>query len=303
MKIKTMENVMKKDILIQAILNDEVSIYACNITRMAEEARVIHSLMPVGTIILGRVLAAATMMSAMLKNDKDKITIMINGGRQAGTIMAVGNADLKIKGYIANPGVNPPPSEQGGFDIKAAVGNDGFITVVRDTGLKEPYIGKVKLVSGEIAEDIANYFLVSEQQPSIVYVNTWLETDMSVLNCGGIIIRPLPGCSEETLKQVEDRVGQIANFALMSFQTSVEEVLKKIFDGLNLKILNEREPEYLCDCSRERLKEVVVSLGEDEIKDIIEKDHGTQIKCHFCGKEYNFDEKELSELLENAKEK
>lgn len=294
---------MEKDILVQAMVNDEVSIYACNITHMAEEARVIHTLMPVGTIILGRTLAATTMMAAMLKNDKDKITVMINGGGPAGTVMAVGNAKLQIKGYIANPGVNPPPSEQGGFDISGAVGKDGFITVVRDTGLGEPYIGKVELVSGEIGEDIANYFLVSEQQPSIVYVNTWLETDMSVLNCGGIIIRPMPGCSEETLKQIEDRVGQIANFALMSFQTDVESVLKKIFDGLNLKILDTKTPEYLCDCSRDRLKEVVVSLGEDEIKDMIEKDHGTQIKCHFCGKEYNFDEKELSELLEYAKEK
>lgn len=294
---------MEKDILVQAMVNDEVSIYACNITHMAEEARAIHTLMPVGTIILGRVLAATTMMAAMLKNKSDKITVMINGGGPAGTIMAVGNEELQIKGYIANPGVNPEPSEQGGFNISGAVGKDGFITVVRDTGLGEPYIGKVELTSGEIGEDIANYFLISEQQPSIVYVNTWLETDMSVLNCGGIIIRPMPGCSEETINQIEERIGQISNFALMSFQNDIETVLGKIFNGMSLKILDTRTPNYMCDCSRDRLKEVVISLGEDEIKDMIDKDHGTQIKCHFCGKEYNFNESELNELLENAKEK
>lgn len=303
------------DVLVRALLNDEVSVLACDISKMAEEARVIHELSPVATIILGRALAAGTMMSTMLKNKGDRLTLMINGNGEAGTIMVVGDAALHMKGYVANPQVNPPASPTGGFDIAAAVGNEGFITVIRDTGIGQPYIGKVKLVSGEIGEDVANYFMISEQQPSIVYVNTWLETDMSVLNAGGLIIRPLPNCSDETLKLVETKIGKISNYALMLFQSDVETVLKDIFDAAetksdsniddgpvwDLKILDRQHPVYMCDCSRDRIKEVVVSLGEKEIIDMMEKEHGAQVKCHFCGKEYDFNEAELDELLKESR--
>lgn len=289
------------DLLVRALLNGEAAVCACDISDMAEEARRLHGLMPVATIVLGRTMAAATMMSAMLKNEKDRMTLMINGGGPAGTVMAVGNAGLKIKAYIANPGVNPPPSEKGAFDISGAVGKDGFITVVRDSGAGQPYTGKVALVSGEIGEDVANYFLVSEQQPSIVYVNTWLETDMSVLNAGGITIRPMPGCSEETLREIENRIGKIANYALMLFQGGVEDVLKHIFDGMELKLLDYAHPVYECDCGRERLEEVVVSLGEAEIQDMMEKDNGAQITCHFCNKIYDFSANDLEKLLKQAK--
>jgi molecular chaperone Hsp33 len=191
------------DILVRAMLNGEAAVTACDVSGMVELARQTHNTMPVGTIILGRTIAAATMMSSLLKNKNDRLTLMINGGGPAGTIMAVGNVDLKIKAYIANPYVNNPPSERGGFDISGAVGKDGLLTVVMDAGLKEPYVGKVPLVSGEIGEDVASYYLVSEQQPSIVYVNTWLETDMSIVNAGGLMVRPMPGCSEETLSAIE----------------------------------------------------------------------------------------------------
>lgn len=172
------------DILVKAILNGEIAVCACDVSQMVEEARVTHDMMPVATIILGRTIAAATMMSSLLKNKEDRMTLMINGGGPAGTIMAVGNAALEIKAYIANPDVNPPPNEQGAFDVGGAVGTTGMLTVIQDLGLGEPYIGKVKMQTGEIGEDIAHYFLVSEQQPSLVYVNTWLETDMSVVNAG-----------------------------------------------------------------------------------------------------------------------
>ena len=203
---------------------------------MAEQARVIHNTLPVGTIILGRALAAGTMMASMMKNKDDKFTLMLNGGGPAGTIMVVGDAQLHMKAYIANPQVNTPPSEKGSFNIADAVGKDGFVTVIQDIGMKEPYICKTPIVSGEIGEDIAHYFLTSEQQPSIVYVNTWLETDMSIVNAGGIIIRPMPDCSEETLGAIEERVPEIANFAMYMLSDSVENVLKKLFEGLDLKL-------------------------------------------------------------------
>lgn len=288
------------DILVKALLNDEVSVCACDITDMVEKAREIHKTMPVATIALGRTLAATTMMSSMLKNKSDRLTLTINGGGPAGTIMAVGNANLDIKGYIANPNVNPLPTEDGQLNIAEGVGKDGVLTVVKDLGLKEPYIGKIQMVSGEIGEDIAQYFLISEQQPSIVYVNTWLETDMSVINAGGIIIRPLPGCSEETLQQIEQRTGEIINYAIYLLPSDVPSVLKKIFSGMKLDILEDYHPRYLCDCSRERLEQVVISLGREEIEDMIKKDNGATLTCHFCNKVYQFSADELKDLLTSA---
>lgn len=291
------------DVLVRAMLNEEVAVYACDVSTMVELARQTHDTMPVGTIIMGRTLAATAMLCAVLKNESDRLTMIINGGGPAGTIMAVGNAALRIKATIGNPGVNPPPSPKGGFDIAAGVGTKGSITVIRDTGLKEPYTGTVPLVSGEIGEDVAQYLFTSEQQPSIVYVNTWLETDMSVVNAGGLMLRPMPGCSEQTLQEVEQRIGDINNFAVYLFQYGVEGVLNKIFQGMHLKILDTQQPVYECDCSKERLEHVVVSLGEREINDMIKKDDGAEITCHFCNTIYQFDAEELEKLLLHAKRK
>ncbi len=288
------------DILVRAMINGELAVCACNLSEMVEEARVTHDTLPVGTIILGRTIAAGTMMASMLKSKNDKLTLMLNGGGPAGSIIAVGDAQLHMKAYIANPKVNTPPNDKGGFNIADAVGKDGFVTVVKDLGLKEPYIGKTPIVSGEIGEDVANYLLTSEQQPSIVYVNTWLETDMSVVNAGGIILRPMPGCSEETLEAIEQRVPEISNFAMYMFADTTENVLKKIFDGLALDILDTQKPLLQCDCSKERLEQVVVSLGRKEIQDMIDKDDGAEIVCRFCNKKYWFDAQELSDLLKQA---
>ncbi|MEA5002835.1 MAG: Hsp33 family molecular chaperone HslO [Christensenella sp.] len=288
------------DVLVRAMVNKELAVCACNISKMVEEARNIHDTLPVGTIILGRTLAAGTMMASMLKNDSDKFTLMINGGGPAGTVMAVSGANLHMKAYIANPKVNTPPNEKGGFNITDAVGKEGFVTVIKDLGLKDPYIGKTPVVNGEIGEDVACYLMTSEQQPSIVYVNTWLETDMSVVNAGGIIIRPMPGCSEETLQAVEQRVPEISNFAMYAFSDTVENVLKKIFDGMELDILDTQEPLLQCDCSKERLEQMVISLGKNEIEDMIEQDKGAEIVCRFCNKKYWFDAQELDDLLKLA---
>ncbi len=290
------------DVLVKALLNGEAAVCACDISKMAEQARVTHEALPIGTIILGRTMAATVMMCAALKNKKDKLTLMINGGGPAGTVMATGGEDLKVKAYVANPQVDMPRAEKGGFDIGGAVGRDGFLTVIKDLGLKEPFMGKVELVSGEIGEDVAQYYLLSEQQPSVVYVNTWLEVDMTVLNAGGLMVSPLPGCGEETLAGVEARAKEIVNFPLYRMQDSVRGVLNKIFDGMELQFLEERAPVFTCDCNRDRLSRVVISLGEEEINDMIEKDNGAQIKCHFCNKAYDFSADELRELLHAAKD-
>ncbi len=293
---------MRQDILVKALINDEVAVCACDVSHMVEQARVIHETMPVGTIALGRMIAAGTMMASMLKNESDKITLMINGGGPAGTIMAVGNAKLHMKAYIDNPGVNTLPTPQQTFNIADAVGKKGFVTVIKDLGMREPYVGKTPVVTGEIGEDIAEYFMQSEQQNSIVYVNTWLETDMSVVNAGGLIIRPLPGCSEESLQFVESRIAQIANFALFMFSEPVEQVLQNLF-GESLTVLKRERPLLLCDCNTQRLEQVLLSLGEAELDDMIEQDGGAEVVCRFCNKKYQFSGEELTELIRNAKEK
>lgn len=288
------------DVLIKAMLNKEASVCACDISVMVEEARKIHRTMPAATIAFGRTLAAATMMASMLKSKQDKLTLMVNGGGPAGTILVTGDARLHMKGYVANPMVNIAANEKGALDIAGTVGRDGFVTVIKDLGLKEPYIGKTPVISGEIGEDIANYFLVSEQQPSIVYVNTWLETDMSIVNAGGVIVRPLPQCSEQTLQEIEKRTREIANFAVYMLQKGARGSLEQIFDGAGLEILEEHQPLWKCDCSKKRLEEVVLSLGKHEIQDMIDKQGGAEVVCHFCEKRYLFTAEELKKLLEAA---
>lgn len=289
------------DVLLHGLINDELAVYACDVSQMTEEARVIHGASPIATIILGRALAACTMMCATLKNAGDSLSLQINGGGPAGNIIVVGNAALHMKCYIGNPEVDVEPDEnRPGFNIAGAVGTDGFLTVTKDLGLRDPYIGKTPLESGEIGEDVAAYYLKSEQQPSVVFVNTWLETDMSVVNAGGITIKPMPGCSEETLKEIESRISEISNFPMYLMTQEIDQVLKKIFDGMHLAVLGRREPQLVCDCSRDRFASVLATLGRGELEDMIKEDGGAEITCRFCNKKYQFSEDELRALQEKA---
>jgi len=286
------------DTLVRAMLNDEALIYACDITQAANRARETHGTWPVATVALGRALAGTVLMCAMLKNKSDQLTLSMNGGGPLGTIMAVGNASLQVKGYVANPQVNLPPSGDGNIHIAQAVGKDGFVTVIRDLGLKEPYVGKTPIETGEIAEDLAYYLLKSEQQPSIVYLNTWVEQDLTVLRAGGIVITPLPGCSERTLSVIEDKICDIKNYALHLLEKEPPQIVAGLFEGQNLKILNQEYPVYKCDCSKERILGALAALGVKEIQDMASKDKGAQVTCRFCNKEYDFTEQDLDMIVE-----
>lgn len=290
------------DTLVRAMLNEEVAVYACDITQMANEARILHGTWPAATVALGRTLAGTVLLCSMLKNKEDRLTLSVNGGGPAGTIMAVGGASFEIKGYIANPHVNVQPSEDGNINIAEAVGKNGFITVIRDLGLKEPYIGKTQIETGEIAEDLAHYLLKSEQQPSIVYLNTWVEPDLTVLKAGGIIITPMPGCSEETLLEIEKKVSGIKNYALDLLAKTPKQIIEDLFAGMRIKILNEAQPILKCDCSKDRILEALAALGVSEVQDMIQKDKGAHITCRFCNKEYVFDEQELKMILQKLVE-
>lgn len=290
-----------KDTLEKYILNDCVAIQACSTTMVCEDARNIHATFPVCTAALGRTLTGAILMGSMLKNDADKITISINGGGPAGTVLATVNSKLEVKGCIDYPQVNLPATDNGKLDVGGAVGTDGFITVVKDIGLKEPYIGKTALKSGEIAEDLAYYYLMSEQQPSIVCLGVWVETDCTVLRAGGIIISPMPNADDDVLTEIENRLFEISNYTLMLMSMSPDQAVNRIFAGMDLKHMATMYPKYMCDCSRERLEQVVIALGNEEIQSMIDEDGAAEIVCRFCNKKYNFDKNDLIKLKEEAK--
>ena len=240
------------DILSRIMLEDWVSVIACDTTELAEESRRLHGTSPVCTAALGRTLTAAVMMGAQLKDSRHNLTLSINGGGPAGTVMATANAGLKVKGCVGYPRTDMPVREDGKLDVGGAVGHDGFITVVKDIGLKEPYVGKTPLVSGEIAEDVAQYFLMSEQQPSIVLLSVWVNPDESVMRSGGMIISPMPGAPEEVIAAVESRVEHIAKYGEMIKTMTPIQAVREIFEDMKLKELGDFSPKYECDCSDER---------------------------------------------------
>jgi len=292
-----------EDTILKILLNDCVSVWASQTTNLVETARQMHGTYPVATAALGRTLTAAMMMGGRLKSAKNRLTVSINGGGPAGTVLATANGAFEVKGYIANPYVNLPARADGKLDVGGAVGKSGFVTVVKDIGLKEPYVGKTPLVSGEIAEDMAQYMLMSEQNPGIVYLSVWVDTDCTVLRSGGLIITPMPGADEQTVEEIESRIEDIGNFGVMLFGMSAEGAVKKIFHGMDIKILETGTPKYVCDCSVERIKGVIVSLGKQEIEDMINEDGKAEITCRFCNKKYVFNADELRQLLKDALER
>ena len=297
MRFTRMENIISK-----YILDDAVVVTAADTTQIAEYARTLHNTLPTCTAALGRTLTAAAMMASGLKGPEDKLTININGGGPAGTIIATANSSGEVKGCIGNPHVDLPAKPSGKLDVSGAVGNHGFVTVVKDIGLKEPYIGKTPIQTGEIAEDIAYYYLMSEQQPSIVYLSVWVDIDATVIVAGGLIVSPLPNASEEAIKKVENKIAQISNYGIMLMSLTPDECIKKIFVDFDIKHLSDHHPEYVCGCSKEHFSEVMVSLGEKEISDIIEEDGKAEIVCRFCNKKYQFSADDLKQILALAKQ-
>lgn len=291
-----------KNQLVHLMLNDEVRIIAADTTQLVEEAKAIHGTYPVATAVLGRTLTAAAILGSQLRQEWENLTITLNGGGPAGTVLATANGNCEVKGYIANPLVNLPAREDGKLDVGGAVGKDGFLTVSKDLGLKEPYVGQTALVSGEIAEDLAYYYLQSEQQPTIVYLSVWVDIDTSVLRAGGLVISPMPGTSEETLSFIESRLFEIQNYALMLMQYSPEEAVRKIFRDGKIELTRTQEPRYVCSCTRERFSQGILSLGREEIEQMLKEDGQAEVVCQFCNKQYLFRAEDLQKLLEETSE-
>lgn len=268
-------------------------------TNTVNEAQITHSLSAVASAALGRTLTVAGLMSKLLKGEKDRLTIQIRGNGPLGGIIVVSDPEANLRGYVYNPDVSLELNSSGKLDVSAAVGKEGYVNVIKDLGLKEPYIGYVKLMSGEIAEDMAYYFYYSEQIPSVVSLGVLINTDESVGTAGGFLVQVMPGAEDGLIDELEKRINSIPPItSLLMEGTSPEGILEMIFDELDLKIYDKSPCRYICNCSRERMEANLLSLGKQEISDIINEQHEAELCCHFCNKTYKFSEEELLALME-----
>ncbi|MDD6045045.1 MAG: Hsp33 family molecular chaperone HslO [Clostridia bacterium] len=291
------------DKIVRALMADDtVKLIAISGRDLCEKARELHGLSRVCTAALGRTLLVTDMMGAQLKGEDHKLTAIVKGGGPAGNIVCTADNRGHVKGYVEQPALELPLGPDGKLDVSMAVGWFGDLTVVRDLGMKEPYVGKCDMVSGEIAEDFAQYFTVSEQQPSMVYLGVRVDPhDGHVLAGGGIIVQPLPHCPDEVIDTLTEKAVEVKMLAgMLEEGIELEDALRKIFGGIDINFTESLSPEFRCDCSRERLERVLISLGHDELKDMMEKEKGAELTCHFCNKTYSFTEDELEDLLKEA---
>ncbi len=294
---------MQDQIIIGMLGNIRVS--AISGKRLVEEARSIHGLSRVLTAALGRQLLMTSIMSASLKSKNESVTTIIHGGGPAGNLVCVGRYGAKVKGYAASPLVELPLTPSGKLDVGGVVGRSGRLTVIRDLSMKEPYVGECNLVSGEIAEDFAQYYTVSEQTPSLVYLGVRIRPDTGeVLSAGGVLAQPMPGCPDEEIDLLQDCAPNIAELSRMLEEGTplVEAVQTAVGPALTLTVLDSIVPELCCDCSRDRIERALIALGRQELEDMIEKDGGAELSCHFCNLIYRFDAAELAALLQAAME-
>ena len=265
---------------------------------IVSEIRRIHNTSPVVTAGLGRLSVAASLMGYMLKGEDDSITLRVDGNGPAGQLVAVADSRGNVNSYVNNPAVELPLNAQGKLDVGGAVGRDGMLSVVKDLGLKEPYVGVIPLVSGEIAEDIANYYAVSEQIPTVCSLGVLIDTDLSVKSAGGFIVQLLPFADDKCIDIIERNVAKLRPIsAMLDDGITPEEIAGMLLDGLEPNELDTASPMYKCDCSRRRTEKILISLGEKELRDMAAEGKETSVCCHFCGKEYVFTPNELGGLI------
>ena len=289
----------KSRLLRMTLKGGEARVFLCDTTEMAQKAREIHHASNTCSAALGRMLAAVSIMGTSLKSEGDRVTATINGGGPAGTLCAVAGPDGKVKVTIDNPEVELPLKKNGKLDVGGALGKDGQLTIMRSFNYGEPYVGRVALVSGEIAEDFAMYYLESEQIPALCALGTLVGED--IIAAGGILIQAMPGCSEELLDALEVRAELFGAISQLLSEMSLEELAYACFRGLDPEVLEEIPLSLYCDCSHEYIERVLISMGENEIRDLINTQNGCEITCHFCRSQYQFTGEELENLIEQAK--
>lgn len=273
-----------------------LTVIAAETTDIVKRMKRIHQTSPVTSVALGRLITAASMMGAVLKGQDDSITLRLNGGGPAGSMIAVSDSNGNVRGYVSNPVVEDMINDKGRLDVAGAVGKDGTLTVMKDLGMKEPYIGQIPILSGEIAEDITSYFAISEQLPSVCALGVALKPSSAIKVAGGFIIQLLPTAMDDTIDKVEECIKGLEPITqMLSDGMTPEEICRHVLSKFELEVLDTSTPEYKCNCSKERVSKALLTLGKEELIDMA-NDPVTEVSCHFCEKKYKFTSEEIKEL-------
>lgn len=291
------------DEIIRAITADGyVKAYVINSTEVVREAQGLHGTGKVASAALGRTLTAALILANDMKNETDRVSVQFRSEGPIGNVVAEANGQNQVKGFVSNPDVAMPLREDGKLDVGGALGHKGSLTIVRDIGMKEPYVGTVELISGEIAEDISYYYMQSEQIPTVLGLGVLVAQNFAILSAGGFMIQLLPGAPDDIIDRVEANVKAMpaSISSLIADGKNATEILSMLLLGFDYQILSKKEPAYRCDCSRYRVETALISLGRKEIESMIEEEQTTEVSCHYCNKKYHFSQEDLQMLLRMA---
>mgnify|MGYP002601170272 CR=1 FL=1 len=279
----------------------QIRAFAATTRDLTEAARQAHNTSPVATAALGRLMTAAVMMGYDMKGDADLLTLKIQGDGPIGGLVVTADAHGGVKGYAFHPEVMLPPNDKGKLDVGGALGV-GVLSVIKDIGLKEPYVGQTILVTGEIAEDLTYYYATSEQTPSSVALGVLMNKDNTVRQAGGFMIQLMPGASDEIIDKLETRLGEITSItSLLDDGNTPEMILEHILGEFGLEINETIETSFFCNCTKQRVEKALVSIGKKELQEMIDEGKEIEVNCHFCNKNYTFDVEELKEILEKAR--
>lgn len=278
----------------------QIRFFATTTKDTVEKARTLHNMSPVATAAIGRLMSAAVMMGSDMKNEKDLITLTIKGNGPLGGIVVTSDSKARVKGYVHNPDVDIPLNEKGKLDVSGAIGL-GVLTVIKDIGLKEPYVGQTHLVSGEIAEDLTYYYASSEQIPTVVALGVLIDKDYSVKQSGGFIIQLMPGAQDELINKLEESLKDLQSVTQMLEQGHTPEtIINTVLDGFDITIHDRIETQFYCNCSKERVERALISVGKKDLQEMIDEGKPVELNCHFCNEKYIFTVDELKEMAERV---
>ncbi|MGN0204686.1 MAG: Hsp33 family molecular chaperone HslO [Coprococcus sp.] len=289
------------DYIVHAVgAGKQVRIFAASTRDLVEQARQIHNTSPVATAALGRLLTAGAMMGSMMKGEKDLLTLQIQCSGPIGGLTVTAKSDGTVKGYVNNPDVMLPPNSKGKLDVGRAL-DLGVLSVIKDIGMKEPYVGQTQLVSGEIAEDLTYYYATSEQINSSVALGVLMEKNNTVKQAGGFILQLMPFTEESVINRLEENVKKLPSVTTMFEQGETpESMIRRVLDGFDIEFYDNIPTGFVCDCSHDRVEKAIISIGKKEIQEMIDDKQPIEVNCHFCGKHYVFGMNELQQLLKKA---
>ena len=289
------------DYMIRATAADaQIRAFACTSRNLVEEARMAHNTSPVMSAALGRLLTAGALMGSMLKGEKDLLTLQVRGDGPGHGVTVTADANGNVKGYVDVPDVILPANAKGKLDVGGAIGQ-GYLQVIKDLGLKEPYVGKTELQTGEIAEDLTYYFAASEQVPSCVGLGVLMEKNNTVKQAGGFIIQLMPFASEEVISRLEENLSKVASVtSMLEAGNTPEQILKILLEGFDVEFTDNMPIQFYCNCNKSRVEKALISIGKKELKSMIDDGETVEVNCHFCNKNYNFTVDELKAMYRRA---